>query len=127
MVLRRGNHEVVAVETLADALSLLETERFEALIVDLSLPDAHGVEAVQAISTAAANTPLLVFTGDTRPGILEKCLDAGADDVLYKPARLELVQHALLVGTRSKARTTARARLAVLAMVEVMRMQLHGG
>lgn len=80
------------VEHAADAETALawpDPESFAALIVDLGLPGASGLDLIAAWRRRKLSTPVLILTA--RDGWQEKVagLNAGADDFVVKPARTE--------------------------------------
>src|SRR3990172_7642586 len=52
--------EITLVERMDEALERLEEGEFEVVLLDLSLPDAHGLETVHRMCTAAPQTPIVV-------------------------------------------------------------------
>ncbi|MCI0519800.1 MAG: response regulator [Chloroflexi bacterium] len=56
----------------------------DVVIIDLTLPDINGWEVCQAIRKFSA-VPILVLSADSKPGMVAKALDEGADDYLLKP------------------------------------------
>ncbi len=70
------------VTSLAAASELLERSKFDALLVDLSLPDAQGLETVQR--TQALGLPVVVMTGQGDEAIALAAMQAGAQDYLVK-------------------------------------------
>ena len=54
--------EVPEAPTLADALSLVQRQPPDAVVLDLSLPDASGVESATRMLHALKNTPILVLS-----------------------------------------------------------------
>jgi len=68
----------------ADAFKVLETARMDAVILDLVLPDASGLDAVRQMHAAARDVPILVLTGqyDDQKAVL--AVSAGAQDFLTK-------------------------------------------
>jgi len=69
------------------------TQHFHDLIVlDLALPDMHGLSVLKALRTANSYTPILILSGDASGDMRATCLERGADDYLTKPFhRRELV------------------------------------
>lgn len=73
------------VETLAAAQTRLadtSVPAFDALLVDLRLPDARGMEAVAALRVYGI--PLVVLSATSLPESLERAAEAGADDYIVK-------------------------------------------
>lgn len=74
------------------------TQRFDAIVLDLMLPDLSGMEVISRLRQAGVRTPVLMLTA---MGSVENRVDglkAGADDYLVKPfafpellARLEAI------------------------------------
>lgn len=85
-ILREGAEpfELVHAESLAEALEVLDKARFDTLLLDLSLPDAAGLDTVLRVREHSTDTPIIVLTGmdDERLGL--KAVQAGAQDYLVK-------------------------------------------
>jgi CheY-like chemotaxis protein len=88
----------VAGATMAEAglaeegLARIEFEDFDVILVDLRMPGMDGLEAIRRIRArpdAKANLPIIVITADTAVDLRERCLEAGADDVLFKPVAMD--------------------------------------
>ena len=61
------------VETLAQALDLLNKETFDMILSDLKLPDAFGLEIYQALAQVAPGLPIILWTGN----VLDEGVAAG--------------------------------------------------
>lgn len=83
--------QVVTAANGAEALAQCQHQWFDVILMDVSLPDQSGYEVVRAIRTHTAfhTTPIIALTAHTIPGIHERCLEAGMNDFLGKPFRLE--------------------------------------
>lgn len=77
---RWGSFRVLTAPTLAAARSILATERIDAIVSDLALPDAAGLDTVRALRAAAPATPLVVLTSDDDGSLAERALAEGAQD-----------------------------------------------
>ncbi|WP_158514699.1 response regulator [Gemmatimonas phototrophica] len=75
--------EVVHVDRVTAALAELERQAYDAIVSDLSLPDAKGVESIRLLASVAADAPIIVLTGSYAE-VGEAALSAGADDFLPK-------------------------------------------
>lgn len=102
-VLRRGfaegGHEVSAALDGTTAMQLIETNTFDAIILDLMLPDTNGMEICRKLREAGNHTPVLMLTALSSTENIVAGLNAGADDYLAKPFRfseLEARMHALV-------------------------------
>lgn len=76
-------------ETANSAIAALQTTRFEAVILDLGLPDADGLSVLRDLRHRHDPTPVLVLSAriDLRDRI--EVLHRGADDYLVKPFAFE--------------------------------------
>lgn len=86
MILSDGRQRVTMehVPTLAEGQQRLEQEAFDVVLLDLSLPDSHGIATLQAVRAAAADTAIVVLTGydDDDRGL--QAVQTGAQDYLAK-------------------------------------------
>lgn len=82
--LQSYDYDVAVVGTGTDGLARLQSESFDALILDLGLPDMDGLDVFRAIPKAS-QLPVIMLTarGDPMDRILG--LEMGADDYLPKP------------------------------------------
>ncbi|MCM1984918.1 sensor histidine kinase [Lyngbya confervoides] len=71
-------------EDLRAALHSLDQHCFDAILLDLSLPDSSGLETVKAIQQANPETPILVLTGLDDEAVAIAALREGAQDYLPK-------------------------------------------
>jgi signal transduction histidine kinase len=76
--------ELEHVPKLADAVATLQQRRVDVILLDLSLPDSHGVEGISALQRLAATTPIVVLTGRSDDAVAIDVLQAGAEDYLIK-------------------------------------------
>jgi DNA-binding response OmpR family regulator len=58
---------------------------YDAMILDLVLPDGHGIPVLQSLRRDGKKTPIIVLTGTKDSEVTVRALDAGADDYLTKP------------------------------------------
>lgn len=71
------------------ALRCLDAQAFDVALIDMVMPDMDGMQLTQQIRSRfpvqTANMPILALTANTHTDERQRCLDAGMDDVLYKP------------------------------------------
>jgi DNA-binding NtrC family response regulator len=78
--------EVSTASSAAEAIRLAEKESFDAIIVDLMMPEMDGIEALKLLKKKKPETQVILLTGHAT---LEKGIEAmklGAVDFLEKPA-----------------------------------------
>lgn len=79
-----ANCEVTHANSLGRALALLEERGFDVILLDLSLPDSHGMATVEAIHQAAPGTPIVVLTALDDETVGRDAVRRGAQDFLIK-------------------------------------------
>ncbi|MGA2183284.1 MAG: PAS domain S-box protein [Bryobacteraceae bacterium] len=76
--------QLTHVTTLAAAIERLQSEDFDVALVDLSLPDATGLEAVVRLHSSFPALPLVVVTGLDDEATAARAVREGAQDYLVK-------------------------------------------
>jgi len=85
-------------ESAEQGLKLIDEHDFDMLLVDLRMPGMDGITAIKHIRArpdAKAKVPVIVVTADTAVDLRERCLAAGADDVLFKPVAMDALFEAM--------------------------------
>src|ERR1039458_5530267 len=85
-----------------EALSLLQTEPFNAVIADLNMPGVSGMELLTEVRQHYPHMVFLMATGmdDVRLGV--EAMRRGADDYLIKPLQMDVVMTSLDRAFREK-------------------------
>jgi DNA-binding NarL/FixJ family response regulator len=78
--------EVQWTDRLAKGLEMLELDRFDAVILDLSLPDSRGFSTFEQLHRRAPRVPVVVLTGLDDEGLALRAVREGAQDYLVKGA-----------------------------------------
>lgn len=81
---RQFRFEVRHVTRLAEALEAVSADSYDVVILDLTLPDAEGLDAPLALRTAAVDVPIVVLTGVDDDRLAEANVRAGIQDHLLK-------------------------------------------
>jgi DNA-binding response OmpR family regulator len=88
-IVRKGfsekNHEVSAALDGTTALLMLEEHKFDAVILDIMLPDINGIEICRRLRATRNYVPVLLLTALSSTENIITGLNAGADDYLAKP------------------------------------------
>jgi CheY-like chemotaxis protein len=92
-LLEKRGHSVVAVRNGREALSTLEKEKFDLVLMDQEMPELNGIEATRAIRGREKETggrlPIVGVTGMAMAGGRDECLAAGMDECIPKPFQVE--------------------------------------
>lgn len=71
-------------DRLGHALKLIETNRFDVALLDLSLPDSHGLDTFVRLQQFVPNLPIIVLSGLDDSGVAIDAVRNGAQDYLVK-------------------------------------------
>jgi len=115
-VLEQEGFVVDQVVTGTAAIERVLTTDYDAIILDLGLPDVSGLQVMEAIRRQGRTTPVLVLTGSQDAETTVRALDAGADDYLRKPP----VPEELSARVRSIVRRATKQRAEQLACGNVV-------
>ena len=91
-LLRLEMIEVKSVGTAVQALSSIQTERFDLCVLDAWLPDIDGFELCRRMRAVDPETPILFFSGAAQEADQKKGIEAGANAYVVKPEIDSLVQ-----------------------------------
>ena len=84
-MLELQEHDVVTVCDGREALDSYEAGLFDAVLLDMDMPNMTGTEAARALRDAGVEVPIIALTGHSSPEQIQKCLDAGMTGYLGKP------------------------------------------
>ena len=76
--------EPTHVDSLRGALAILGHQRFDAILLDLGLPDASGAQTVSEVQRTVPEMPLLVLSATEDDNLAMQLVQAGAQDFLIK-------------------------------------------
>jgi len=84
--------EMVEAESAEIGLALIDEHDFAIALIDLRMPGMDGLTAISHIrarSDAKARLPIIVVTADTAVDLRQRCVAAGANDVIFKPVAMD--------------------------------------
>ena len=111
-------HELHHVIRIADALAYLAAHTTDLIVLDLSLPDASGLEGLRRLRQAFPEIPVVVLTGMNDEFLGMRAVQEGAEDYLLKS---EITEHLIYRAAQyAVERHRSRAREAVLAVEEAL-------
>ena len=83
--LRENLFAVDPVKTVDEAMGALEVVEYDAVVLDLTLPDGNGIEVLRALRKKGKSVPVLIETARDDVTHRVEALDQGADDYIVKP------------------------------------------
>ncbi len=113
---RASDIQIVNVATLAEAVSQLQLDKFDVVLLDLHLPDGSGLQCLDAIQAVDNEIPVVVLSGQDDEEFAVSVLNKGAQDYLVK---WEGQGHSILRSIRyAMERKKADLRLTYLAQYD---------
>lgn len=74
-----------------DVLKIYNSKKIDLILMDIQLPEISGYEATSQIRKTNESLPIIAQTAYAMAEDRQKCLDAGCNDVLVKPIRMDEV------------------------------------
>ena len=97
-LLSKLGYEVAVAESAEEAFSLLEREKFPVIITDLIMLEMDGVEFCQMIRETDTKTVVIALSGHSDLYNIDKLREAGFDNHLTKPFKIEIISRAIKEG-----------------------------
>ncbi|MCK5543861.1 MAG: response regulator [Desulfobulbaceae bacterium] len=97
-LLTQAGMQVTIANNGKEAVELAETIVFDAILMDIQMPEMDGFEATRTIrcNTSEAQPPIIAMTANAMAGDREKCLDAGMNDHVAKPIEPKILFETLV-------------------------------
>ena len=126
--LQDEQYDVVVERTGEGAFFRVNTENYDVILLDLTLPGRDGLEILRALRQRGLKTPVLVLTARDTLQDRVTGLDSGADDYLVKPfAFAELLARIRALARRGGAADAPRLRVSDLEMDLITRKVTRSG
>ena len=86
-MMRVSGYRVLKTSSSAPALTLMETEKPDVLILDIMMPEISGLDILRQMrrDSALANIPVVVVSAKSMPADIKDGMEAGASMYLTKP------------------------------------------
>lgn len=117
-MLERAGHRCDVAENGEIAVSRVQSQNYDLVFMDVSMPIMDGLAATRAIRALGGNyttLPIIAMTAQSMQGDRERCLGAGMNDYLSKPVNrdllLQMLEHWLVQnGSRAESKTAVKAK-----------------
>lgn len=113
-ILAKFNIAAECAENGREAITMAAAHKYDLILMDLQMPEMDGFEATRYLRARIAagemeNVPVIALTANAMRGDRERCLEAGMDDYLSKPVRLQDVRSMLKRWFEPEAGTVGHA------------------
>ncbi len=115
--MERMGHSLTVANSAREAYSLLARDRFDAVLMDIEMPEIDGITAARTIRAGGLpaapaldpGVPIIAVTAHAVEDVRQQCQDAGMDGFVTKPVNYGLLQGLLEAGTRGRVQEPATA------------------
>jgi CheY-like chemotaxis protein/HPt (histidine-containing phosphotransfer) domain-containing protein len=98
-MLEKMGHSIVIASNGSEALSLLATQPFDLVLMDIQMPEKDGLTATEKIREGEKQTqshlPIIAMTAHAMMGDRERCLKAGMDGYISKPINRQQLEETI--------------------------------
>jgi DNA-binding NtrC family response regulator len=89
--MRARGIEVSTTTSARDALEMIEEKSYDAIVMDLMMPELEGTEALKAIKNRNGELQVILLTGYVTPEQVHQAMKFGAMDIIEKPPDLDVL------------------------------------
>ncbi len=109
--LQMRDYSSAAVYSGEEALSILEEDEPEVMVLDLKMPGMDGLEVLRRVKEKHPNVEVIVLTGHGSEDIAKFCAELGACAYMEKPVDIEKLTQAMQEAHRKVAQSKAKAKV----------------
>lgn len=106
--MRGRDMEVTTSTSATEALALIATESYDAVIMDFMMPEMDGIQALKAIKEKKPEMQIILLTGHATVEKGVEAMKAGAMDFVEKPADLDALSEKIKKAHHQKAIIVAK-------------------
>ena len=114
--LEKEGFEAATAYTGEEGLALFEDNGADAVLLDMTLPEMHGVQTLQQIRGLNTNVPVIVVRGETSDETRRQCERLGVQEYLSKPAAHDHILDALRRALSDPKTTTEEYEVVTLRL-----------
>jgi len=95
-IFKNIGYEIEIAKNGVEAVDLMEKQKFDVLFMDLLMPEMDGYQAAEEIRAAGHTLPIVAMSADETDEARKAAFEAGMNDYLTKPTRVESIKHLLI-------------------------------
>ena len=84
-ILENNHYQCTILEDGYSALTLLETEKFDIILMDINMPIINGFETTKLIRKKGIQIPIIALTAFDKQEVTEQAISSGMNDIIIKP------------------------------------------
>jgi signal transduction histidine kinase len=112
-------------KTLKEGVDKVQNDRYDAVLLDLGLPDSRGLDTFNTFKSSCISVPIIIFSGTGDEEIALQAMQNGAQDYLLKGAYLTNEDGGSLLITRSIAYAIERHHIQQELLQERKKLELR--
>jgi DNA-binding NtrC family response regulator len=93
--LAKSGYEVDVVETVADAIRLIDQHSYDIVVTDIRMEGVDGLSVLKHVTAHSPRSPVIVITGFATVEVAREALTMGAFDFIAKPFKLDQLREAI--------------------------------
>lgn len=105
-----SEHSCHTAETAEKAMMWLETETYDVVLTDISMPGLSGIELLGVLRQQQAQTPVIIISGLSDEDHARGLINMGAFDYLVKPFQLRTVEESVRRAFEHRQQLLEKAR-----------------
>lgn len=105
--MRARGIEVSTTTSASDALEMIEQKSYDAIVMDLMMPELEGTKALKAIKNRNGELQVILLTGYVTPEQVHRAMKFGAMDIIEKPPDLDVLIEKIKKAHEKKERILA--------------------
>jgi DNA-binding NtrC family response regulator len=87
-----SEYQITCAETLQEAKGVIASERFDAILLDLQLPDGNSLEWIPELKASHPAMPIIILTGMSDVPTAVNAIKCGAENFLIKPVAMDALK-----------------------------------
>jgi len=95
-IFKNIGYEIEIAKNGIEAIAMVEKQKFDVIFMDLLMPEMDGYQATDQIREAGHTLPIVAMSADETPETKNAAFEAGMNDYLMKPARVESIKKLLI-------------------------------
>jgi signal transduction histidine kinase/CheY-like chemotaxis protein len=95
-IFKNIGYEIEIARNGAEAVEMLQKQKFDVIFMDLLMPEMDGYQAAERIREAGYTLPIVAMSADETDETRKAAFEAGMNDYLMKPARVESIKKLLI-------------------------------